>query len=64
MESFFKVLSIGSGRKNMVEVTDITDGLTDEEIEELRAMVEEPIDKDTITLEEFNAKYAKWRQAD
>jgi succinate dehydrogenase flavin-adding protein (antitoxin of CptAB toxin-antitoxin module) len=41
---------------------DITDGLSDEELEELRQLIEEPDDKDTMTWEEYKKATEKWRR--
>lgn len=40
---------------------DVTDGLSEEEIEELQKMMNDPIDKDVMTEAEFHNKFSKWR---
>ncbi len=42
--------------------SDITDGLDEDEINELRQIVNEPDDKDTISLEEYKEITATWRK--
>ncbi|PQJ11837.1 hypothetical protein CJD36_008565 [Flavipsychrobacter stenotrophus] len=39
---------------------DITDGLTEKEFGELKAIVEEPSDKDIISEQEFQKMFSKW----
>ena len=41
--------------------TDITDDLSDEQLNELKALAEEDETKDTHTLEEFKKATDKWR---
>lgn len=43
------------------DATDITDGLNEYQLQELKALVEEPSEKDTISLEELRANTARWR---
>ncbi len=40
---------------------DITDNLSNEQLEELKQLAGEPDDKDTMTLDEFNKITDKWR---
>ena len=40
---------------------DITDSLSDEQVKELEKLVAEPVNKDTMTLDEFNKATDKWR---
>jgi uncharacterized protein YbaP (TraB family) len=46
---------------NTSKGTDITDSLSDEQINELEKLASEPDEKDTITLNEFNKATDKWR---
>ena len=41
--------------------TDVTDNLTDVQLEELKVLAEEDEQKDTQTLEEFKKATDKWR---
>ncbi len=41
--------------------TDITDSLSDEQAKELERLASEPVEKDTMTLKEFNKVTDKWR---
>ena len=43
------------------ENTDITDGLTSDEIEELTTLANEPDEQDTHTLKQFNKATQRWR---
>lgn len=40
---------------------DVTDGLSMEQLDELKALAEEDAEKDTMSLEEFKAVTQKWR---
>lgn len=40
---------------------DVTDSLSDEQLKELEQLAEEPDEKDTVTLSEFNKATDKWR---
>lgn len=44
-----------------VEEKDITDGLSDEQIRELKELSEEDETKDSISLEEFKSVTQQWR---
>ena len=39
---------------------DITDCLDDDQFQELKRLMEEPAEKDTITEEEFEKMFARW----
>ena len=41
--------------------TDITDSVSDEQVKELEKLASEPVNKDTMTLKEFNKATDKWR---
>jgi phenylacetate-coenzyme A ligase PaaK-like adenylate-forming protein len=41
--------------------TDVTDGLSIEQLKELEQLSTEPEEKDTMTLNEFNKATDKWR---
>lgn len=43
---------------------DVTDDLSDEQFQELKAIIEEPSDKDTISQEDFNKIFARWSTKD
>lgn len=40
---------------------DVTDGLSVEQLKELEELATEPVEKDTMTLKEFNKATDKWR---
>jgi DNA topoisomerase VI subunit B len=44
-----------------IKNTDITDGLNDEQLQELKSLSEEESTKDTQTLEEFKKATQQWR---
>ena len=44
-----------------IKDTDITDDLSKEQFEELKAIAEEDETKDTLTLDEFKTATDKWR---
>jgi len=44
------------------DTKDAADDLSPEEMAELKELMEEPAEKDTISLEEFKAEMAQWRK--
>ncbi|MEO7488621.1 MAG: hypothetical protein ABIU77_16035 [Ferruginibacter sp.] len=44
-----------------IKNTDITDGLNDEQLQELKSLSEQESTKDTQTLEEFKKATQQWR---
>ena len=43
------------------KIEDVTDGLSGKQLKELEKLVNEPVEKDVITLDEFNNATRKWR---
>lgn len=44
-----------------INQSDVTDGLSEKDLQELKTIAEEPFDKDTISEEDFKQQVARWR---
>lgn len=60
-EATLSVLEEAVGYYAKINQRDVTEGLSEEDLQELKTIAEEPFDKDTISEEEFKQQVARWR---
>lgn len=60
-EEFLSVVKEDLAFFGKVKGKDVTDDLSETQLNELKKLSEEPINKDTISIEEFNSLTKKWR---
>lgn len=59
-EQTLKMLEVTLSYYTHIDNKDITDGLDHYQLNELRKVMNEPPDKDTISEQEFNKLFARW----